>query len=200
MNKVVRILSVLYAGYSVKIAGTDYYLGTNNELGIKTERWIDDVKQPDDGTIRGVDWSLRAFLTACETMSDAEVDAQCAILEKVSNQVPQDKNKTSEHGREYKIKAHNYLFLYSGYLGREIEQLHNIVQNDQVISLNQFKEWFTHSTKLIYKLLGYMEGVMKYVKYGQEPKQDPDAFHLPAVTNVKGPFAWEPWADDDIPF
>jgi len=200
-TNVIRILNALYAGFPIKIDGYDYYLGSNNMLGIKADRYIDNVKQPDDGTIQGVDWSLKDFLTVCEQMSEQEIEMQCSEAERKIAAVESDTKKitksyASNDERKYKIKSNQYLFKYPNFLNSQINRLNNIVQNDNVIPLSDLKQWLKDLTRIIYKLLDYAENIVYYIKYNQEPKIDPDASGLLDDTLILD----SPWPDDDIPF
>lgn len=192
-EKVLRVLKTLYSGLPVKLNGYEYFLGSDNNLGVQMKHEVSRVLVPQVNTrgeplIHAVDWSLKDFLTVCENLPDYELNTTCIKADPPIN----TSILTDGEERKYKMECNPYLFEYSRFLGMRIEGLGHMLQNDNVIPSSELKHWLNLITKNIYKMLDYAENVVHYVRYGNPPKIDQDAQHLLEVPPMP--------ADDDIPF
>lgn len=194
-HKALRILAALQYGFSFKHHEYEYFLGTNNALGVKMSREVDGVLIEDNDSLHGVEWSLKDFLNVCDRMTVEEVDGYCHSYEqemKRQKEVVHEESSTKPKEVIYSVRMHEYLFNVPKVLGTRVTMMNNLVQNDMNTTSTSVLKWYEASRKNVLSILTYMEDVIDYIKFGKEPRQlDEFKVSRSYVDRL---------CDDDIPF
>lgn len=157
-NTVTRILDLLMDGYPVKLGEQTWYLGSNNELGVKMNRYSVDNSgkmievESDPNEIHGVEWSLAQFISVCEKLTSEELKKICDGI-------------VSEDENILEVRSNESLFRKGKELGHDIgEILAVIVQNDMYIQKEELQEWVQKIQRKIHQIISHGETVVNYIE------------------------------------
>jgi hypothetical protein len=157
-NTVTRILDLLMDGHPVKLGEQTWYLGSNNELGVKMDRYLVDDSgemrktESDPDVIHCAEWSLAQFISVCEKLTPEELKKICDSI------VLEDENILE-------VRSSEPLFRKGKELGYDIgEILAVIVQNDVYIQKEELQEWVQKIQKKVYEIIAHSETVVNYIE------------------------------------